>query len=89
MHFNVKPHCLFVYIQLMLKMIFYFRLFSGFIGKSSLYLEVALRTCLNKNVASANNTCSKTTLKTHFLPVAEQNGPEALQTRATYYLAVC
>lgn len=21
--------------------------------------------------------------------VAEQNGPEALQTRATYYLAVC
>ena len=53
----------------MLKMTFHFRLFSGFIDKSSLYLEVALRTCLNKNVASANNTCSKTTLETHFLPV--------------------
>ena len=53
----------------MLKMTFHFRLFSGFIGKLSLYLEVALRTCLNQNVASANNTCSKTTLETHFLPV--------------------
>ena len=78
MHFNVKPHCLFVYLMTLITchtfdaeddINFYFRLFSGFIDKSSLYLEVALRTCLNKNVASANNTCSKTSLETHFLPV--------------------